>query len=104
VIVTVYVNDMNLIRTLEELEKTTSDLKSEFEMKDLRKFWFCLGLELEHFIDDILVCQSNYTWKVLRHFNMDKAKPSRTPMVVRTLDVARDSFRPKEDEEDVLEL
>ena len=36
-IVTVYVDDINLIRTLKELEKTVGHLKSEFEMKDLGK-------------------------------------------------------------------
>jgi len=37
VIDAVYVNDINLIGTLEELEKTTSHLKSKFEIKDLKK-------------------------------------------------------------------
>ncbi|KAM1101277.1 hypothetical protein ACFX2B_007573 [Malus domestica] len=35
VIVAVYVDDMNLIGTLEELARTATHLKSEFEMKDL---------------------------------------------------------------------
>ena len=43
----VYVNDMNLISTLEELRDIATYLKSEFEMKDLEKTWF-LGLVLEH--------------------------------------------------------
>jgi len=36
-IVAVYIDDMNLIGTLEELEKTASHLKLEFEMKVLEK-------------------------------------------------------------------
>ena len=56
---------MNLIATLEELEKTVSRLKSEFKMKDLEKTRFCLSLKLEHCVDGILVHQSNYTQKVL---------------------------------------
>ena len=64
-IVAIYVDDMNLIRTLKELEKITSHLKSEFEMKDLGKTQFCPSLELEHCVDDILIYQSNYTQKVL---------------------------------------
>ena len=93
----------NLFGTLDELKITASHLKSKFEMKDLGKTRFCLGLELEHCTDGILVHQSNYTHKVLRHFNEDKAKPSSTPMVVRTLDAKRDPFRPKEDDEELLE-
>ena len=72
-------------------------------MKDLGKTRYCLSLEIEHCSDGILVHQLNYTQKVLRRFNEDKAKPSSTPMVVRTLDVKRDPFRPKEDEEEILE-
>ena len=47
-IVAVYVDDMNIIGTLDEIKKTAAYLKSEYEMKDLRKTRFCLGLELEH--------------------------------------------------------
>jgi len=102
-IVAVYVDDMNIMGTLEELEKTALHLKSEFELKDLEKTRFCLGQELEHCVDDILVHQSNYTLKVLRCFNEDKTKPSSTPMDVHTLDVARDPFHLKEIEREVLE-
>ena len=37
VIVAIYVDDMYLIGTLEEFEKTASHLKSKFETKDLEK-------------------------------------------------------------------
>ena len=72
-------------------------------MNDLRKTRYFLGLEIEHCSDGILVHQLNYTQKVLRHFNEDKAKPSSTHIVVLTLDVKRDPLRPKEDEEEILE-
>ncbi|KAM1739034.1 hypothetical protein ACFX11_014795 [Malus domestica] len=72
-------------------------------MKDLNKTRYCLGFKIKHCSDGILVHQSNYTQKVLRRFNEDKAKPSSTPMVIRTLDAKRDPFRPKEDDEDILE-
>ncbi|KAM1771044.1 hypothetical protein ACFX11_045913 [Malus domestica] len=102
-IVAVYVDDMNLNRTPAELEEIVAHLKSEFEMKDLGKTRYYLSLEIEHCSDGILVHQSNYTQNVLRHFNEDKAKPSSTPMVVRTLDAKRDPFRPKKDKEEILE-
>ncbi|KAM2686026.1 hypothetical protein EV2_008967 [Malus domestica] len=102
-IVAVYVDDMNLIGTHAELEEIATYLKSEFEMKDLGKTRYCLGLEIEHCSDEILVHQSNYTQKVLRCFNEDKAKPLSTPMVVQTLDVKRYPFHPKENEEEILE-
>ena len=43
-IIAVYVDDLNLIGTSEELIKTTNYLKKEFKMKDLRKTRYCLGL------------------------------------------------------------
>ncbi|KAK9907230.1 hypothetical protein M0R45_000963 [Rubus argutus] len=60
-IVAVYVDDMNIIGTLDELRDTAECLKSEFEMKDLGKTRFCLGLELEHRDSGILIHQSAYT-------------------------------------------
>lgn len=47
--------------------------------------------------------QSNYTRKVLERFNMKDAYPLKTPMVVRSLDVEKDPFRPKEEDEKLLE-
>jgi hypothetical protein len=47
-IVIVYVDDLNLVGNLEELVKTTTYLKDEFEIKDLRKIKFYLGLQIEH--------------------------------------------------------
>ena len=58
---------MNIIGTLDELRDTAEYLKSEFEMKDLGKTRFCLGLELEHRNSGILIHQSAYTQKMLKH-------------------------------------
>ena len=54
-IIVVYVDDLNLIGTLEELIRTVKYLKREFEMKDLRKTKFCLGLQIKHFPTGVLV-------------------------------------------------
>ncbi|KAM2926661.1 hypothetical protein FF1_043998 [Malus domestica] len=74
--VTVYVHNMNPNKTLEELEKTASHLKMEFEMKDLGKTRLCLDLKLKHCFDGILVYLLNYTLKVI---------PLSIPMKVHTL-------------------
>ena len=42
--IAVYVDDLNIIGTPEELNKTVSYLKKEFEMKDHGKIKLCLGL------------------------------------------------------------
>ena len=95
-IIVVYVNDLNLVGTSEDLTKTTEYLKKEFEMKDLEKTKFCIGLQIEHFPNGVLVHQSTYIKKILKRFNMDKAHPLSSPMVVRSLDVKKDPFRPCE--------
>ncbi|KAM2721085.1 hypothetical protein EV2_042199 [Malus domestica] len=94
---------MNLIGTSTELKEIAAHLKLKFDMNDLGKTRYCLGLKIENCLDEILVHQSNYTQKVLCRFNEDKAKPSSTPMVVRTIDAKRDPFHPNEDEEEILE-
>jgi hypothetical protein len=44
---------------------------------------------------DILAHQSAYVLKILEKFNMDKAYPSKTPMVVRALEKDIDPFQPR---------
>ena len=77
-------------------------LKAEFEMKDLGKTKFCLGLQLEHLREGVFVHQSTYTKRVLEKFNMSKCHPLKTPMVIRSLEVDKDPFRPKEEDEGTL--
>ena len=72
-IVVVYVDDMNLVGTPEELNKTTEYMKSEFEMKDLGKTKYCLGLQIEYCANGILVHQSGYIERILKRFGIDKA-------------------------------
>jgi len=59
-------------------------LKDKFEMKDLEEIKYCIGLQIEHLQSGILLDQSNYTNKVLKRSNMDKANSLSTPMVVRS--------------------
>ncbi|GJZ30918.1 disease resistance CC-NBS-LRR class family protein [Tanacetum coccineum] len=102
VIIAVYVDDLNIIGTNKEINEVVMHLKEELEMKDLGKIKCCLGLQIEHVPNGILVHQSNYTEMVLKRFNMDKAKYLSTSMVGRSLNVDNDLFRPCEEGEDVL--
>ena len=102
VIIAVYVDDLNIIGTQNEIQKASNYLKGEFEMKDLGQTKYCLGLQIEHSQKGIFVHQSTYTKRVLKRFNMDKATPLSTPMVVRSLNVENDPFRPSEENEEIL--
>ena len=44
--IVVYVDDLNLVGTLEELIETAKYLKKKFEMKYFRKTKLCLGLQI----------------------------------------------------------
>ena len=91
-----------MIGTPEELIKTTNYLRKEFEMKDLRKTRYCLGLQIEYCLNGVLIHQSSYIEKVLKHFYMDKSHPLNSPMVVRSLEVTKDPFWLKEENEELL--
>jgi len=101
-IISVYVDDLNIIGSTRDIDEARNHLKTEFEMKDLGKTKFCLGLQLEHLPKGVFVHQSTYTKRVLEKFNMDKCHPLKTPMVVRSLEADKDPFRPKEEDEEVL--
>ena len=88
-IIVVYVDDLNLVGTPKKITRTTNYLKNEFEMKDLRKTKFCLGLQIEHFPNGVLVHQSIYFKKILKPFYMDKAHPLISPMVIRSLNMKK---------------
>ena len=76
-IIAMYVDDLNLVGTPEELTRTTNYLKNEFEMKDIGKTNFCLGLQIEHFPNGVLIHQSTYIKKVLKHFIVTLASEQR---------------------------
>jgi hypothetical protein len=101
-IISVYIDDLNIIGHKLDTDEARHHLTMEFEMKDLGKTKFCLGLQLEHLPSGILVHQSTYTQKVLEKINMHMSYPSKTPMVVRSLDLEKDPFRPRDDEEQIL--
>ena len=61
VIITVYVDDLNIIKIENEIHEAIVYLYEEFEMKDLAKTKYCLGLQIEHMHNGIFVHQSNYT-------------------------------------------
>jgi hypothetical protein len=101
-IILVYMDDLNIIGHTKDVDKACDHLKTEFEMKDLDRTKFCLGLQLEHLQTGILVHQFAYVQKILEKFNMDKAYSARTPMVARALEKDTDPFRLNKEGEEVL--
>lgn len=60
-IISVYVDDLNIIGNTQDINEARHHLKTEFEMKNLGQTKFCLGIQLEHLPSGILVHQSAYT-------------------------------------------
>jgi hypothetical protein len=77
-------------------------VKQEFEIKDFGRTKFCLGLQIAHLKDGIFIHQSTCTTKVSNRFYMDKTYPLNIPIVLRSLDVNKDIFQPREDNEELL--
>jgi len=101
-IISVYVDDLNITGHVQDINEARNHLMTEFEMKDLGQTKFCLGLQLEHIPLGIFVYQATYIQKILKKFNMDKAHPTKTPMVVQSLDLNKDPFRPRDEGEGIL--
>ena len=59
-IISVYVDDLNIIGNTQDIDEACNHLKMEFEMKDLGQTKFCLGIQLEHLPVGILIHQSAY--------------------------------------------
>jgi hypothetical protein len=101
-IISVYVDNLNIIGHTKDIDEARNHLKMEFEMKDLGRIKFCLGLQLDHLHMGILVHQSVYVQKILKKFNMDKAYPTTTPMIVCALEKDKNPFKPREEGEEAL--
>jgi hypothetical protein len=61
-----YVDDLNIIDNTQDIDEARDHLKTEFEMEDLGKTKFCLGLQIELLQTGMLVCQSVYVQKILK--------------------------------------
>ena len=71
-------------------------------MKDLGKTKLCLDLQIKYFPNGMLVHQLTYIEKVLKCFPMNKSHSLSSSMVVHSLEVKNNSFRPKEYKEELL--
>jgi hypothetical protein len=54
-IISVYVDDLNIISHQHDIDEACKHLKTEFELKDLGKTKFCFCLQLEHLSTGIFV-------------------------------------------------
>lgn len=58
IIIAIYVDDINIFGTPSIIAETIQTLKSVFEMKDIGKPAYCLGIQFDYLPDGILIHQS----------------------------------------------
>ncbi|KAJ9553092.1 hypothetical protein OSB04_017137 [Centaurea solstitialis] len=78
----IYVDDMIITgNDEEEMSKIKTNLFTEFEMKDLGRLKYFLGIEVLRSKQGIFICQKKYILDLLAETGMIDCKPSDTPMV-----------------------
>jgi len=55
-------------------------MKKVFEMTDLGKMTFFLGMEVQQKHNEIFICQQKYAKEILKKFNMEECISTATPM------------------------
>ncbi|KAM0070581.1 putative RNA-directed DNA polymerase [Helianthus debilis subsp. tardiflorus] len=79
----IYVDDMILTGNDEEEMTTLKDnLFAEFEMTDLGRLKYFLGIEVLRSKQGIFICQKKYILDFLAEIGMIECKPAETPMMV----------------------
>ena len=67
-IIIVYVNDINIVETPNELTKAIDCLKKGFEMKDIEKEFFFLRLQIKYLNKDVFIHKEACIIKVCKMF------------------------------------
>lgn len=66
ILVTIYVDDINIFGTEKLAKQTMQNLVEVFEMKDLGKPKYCLRLQCDYLPTGILVSHTTYTKKIVK--------------------------------------
>lgn len=81
-IVSLYVDDLIFTGNDEEmLRKFKSSMKDEFEMTDLGRMKFFLGVEVMQDEDGIFIHQKKYAGEILERFNLQNGNDVKNPIV-----------------------
>lgn len=82
VLLVIYVDDLIIITGSngQLISEVKHSLSQAFNMKDMGKLHYFLGIEIWRFEDSIMLTQGKYTQKVLQQFHLHDNKPLPTPM------------------------
>lgn len=80
-VVVVYVDDLLVTGTsVEIILEFKREMESKFEMSDLGKLTYYLGIEVRQEEDGIVLVQDRYAMKILEQTGMDSCNPTHVPM------------------------
>jgi Reverse transcriptase (RNA-dependent DNA polymerase) len=84
-IILVYVDDIIITgNNNEEIKNVKQHLKNEFDIKDLGKLSYFLGIEIAHSSKGLFLSQRKYVLDLLKETGKLGAKPASTPMETNT--------------------
>ena len=98
-----YVDDLNILGTLELCKYVQEILTNNFDMKYLGQTTYCLGLQV-HYVPNggILLHRQAYVQKILKLFQMDQANPFAAPMIGRSK-TNDGPYQPRGEEEEIVD-
>ena len=81
----IYVDDLVFGATFNDLDLSfANEMKIEFEMSMVGELTFFLGLQIRELKDEIFFSQSKDARELVKKFNLESSKHSRTPMSTTT--------------------
>ena len=84
VVVCLYVDDMIIIGSIDNINSTKKMLSQKFEMKDLGVADVILGMKITKTSDGYALSQTHYVRQMLDKFDKDSRATSRTPIEIST--------------------
>eukprot|EP00253_Pinus_taeda_P001616 PITA_01616 len=87
-----YVNDLFLTGSSRLIEDYKKNLATKFDMKDLGRMHYFLGLEVWQQKGEIFLGQGRYATEILKRFEMGDCRPMATPMITnwKKIDASKD--------------
>lgn len=79
--IAVYVDDIIIVSDdYKWIRNVKTELAKDFDIKDLGKIGYCLGINIKQDVEGISMTQEKYVTDLLRRFGMDDCNPVCTPM------------------------
>ena len=75
--VSLYVDDLLVTKSnMKQIDVFKREKEDVFEMTDMGKMTFFLGMEVKQKENEIFICQQKYAKEILKKFNMEKCRPT----------------------------